>query len=63
LVLDADGSKRKKTVEIYKLLAGMGIPKDIIVATPREIEKYRNIPGKIIKPALSEGIVLYARTR
>ena len=59
VVLPRNGSKRKKTVEIYRLLAGMGVPKDVIVVTPEEIEKYRNIPGTIIQPAMREGKVVY----
>ncbi|MGH8246700.1 MAG: nucleotidyltransferase domain-containing protein [Gammaproteobacteria bacterium] len=61
VVLPSDGSRRKKVVEIYTLLAGMGMPKDVFVVTPEDIEKYRNIPGNIIGPALSEGKVLYER--
>ena len=52
-------SKRKMTVGIYKLLAGMGLPKDIVVVTLEEIEKYATIAGTLIKPALREGKVLY----
>ena len=59
IVLRAEGSKRKKAVEIYGLLAGMGIPKDIIIVTPEEVERYRDIPGTIIHPALREGKILY----
>lgn len=32
---------------------------DIIVATPENIEKYKNSDGTILKPALSEGKVIY----
>ena len=59
VVLPEDGSKRRKAVEIYRLLAGMGLPKDVIVVTPQEVEKYRNVPGTIIHPALREGKVVY----
>ena len=59
VVLPKDGSKRRKAVEIYQLLAGMGVPKDVIVVTPEEIEKYRHVPGTIIHPALREGKVVY----
>jgi len=39
----------------------IGLPKHILVATPEDIEKYRGIPGTIIRPALLEGKVLYER--
>ena len=61
VVLPVQGSKRKKAVEIYKLLAGIGVPKDVIVVTPEDIEKYKDLAGNIIGPALSEGKILYER--
>lgn len=61
VVVPLEGSKRKKAVEIYTLLAGLGLPKDVIVVTPEEIEKYGNVPGTIVKSALDEGKVLYDR--
>ncbi|MFH0702424.1 MAG: nucleotidyltransferase domain-containing protein [bacterium] len=32
---------------------------DVIVATPENVEKYKNTIGCIIKPALKEGIAIY----
>ncbi len=62
VVLRDAAPKRAKTVEIYRLLAGMGLPKDVIVVTPEEVERYRNVTGTIIHPALREGKVLYERS-
>lgn len=42
-------------------LHDVGVPKDIIVATPDEVARQRNIPGTIVYPALSEGQLLYVR--
>lgn len=53
--------KRAKEVEIYRLLADSDLATDVIVVTPEEIERYRNVLGTIIKPALQEGRVLYER--
>lgn len=61
VVLNVKGSKRRVAVKIYQTLAGMGVPKDIIVVTPEEVRKYRNIPGTIIRPALRQGRTLYER--
>lgn len=61
VVMSLQGSKRKKTVEMYGLLGGMGVPKDIIVVTPEEVQKYRTVPGTIVHQALSEGKILYER--
>lgn len=61
VVLAANGAKRRTTVEIYGLLAGIGMSKDIVVVTLEEVEKYRNVVGTVIRPALREGKVLYER--
>jgi hypothetical protein len=55
------GSKRRTAVEIDLALAGIGLPKDVIVVTPEEVERYRDVVGTIIYPALREGKVLYDR--
>lgn len=61
VVMSVQGSKRRKTVEMYSLLGGMGVPKDIIVVTPEEVQKYQKVPGTIVYQALSGGKVLYDR--
>jgi uncharacterized protein len=61
VVMPVTGSRRRKTVEIDLALAGIGLPKDIIVVTPEEVERYRDVVGTIIYPALREGKVLYDR--
>ena len=61
VVMRVSGSKRKLATEIDLALAGTGLPKDIIVVTPDEVERYRNVVGTIIYPALREGRVLYER--
>ncbi|MEK7404304.1 MAG: nucleotidyltransferase domain-containing protein [Acidobacteriota bacterium] len=62
VVAAASGAKRKLAVQIYRVLAGVGLPKDVIVVTLEEVEKYRDLPGTVIWPALREGKVLYERT-
>lgn len=61
VVLPFTGSKRAKQVEMRVALHDIRVPKDIIVATPEEIARRRDIVGTIIRPALREGRVLYAR--
>jgi len=61
VVMRVRGSKRKKAIQIDLKLAGMGLPKDVIVVTPEEVERYRNIVGTVIYPAVREGKVLYER--
>jgi uncharacterized protein len=61
IVMRDAAPKRQKAVAIYRLLAGIGLSKDIIIVTPDEIERFRDVPGTTIQPALREGRVLYER--
>lgn len=61
VVLSLQGSKRVKQIEMRVALNDMPVPKDILVVTPEELRRYRNVPGTIVYPALREGRVLYAR--
>ena len=63
VVMPVAGSKRETQIAIRCALHDIHVAKDIIVATPDEVEKRRNIVGTIIRPALGEGKVLYARGR
>ena len=61
VILSFTGSKMEKQLEMRIALHEFRIAKDVIVTTPDEVERRRNIPGTIIQPALQEGKVLYAR--
>jgi predicted nucleotidyltransferase len=61
VVMKVSGSKREKAVEIDLALAEIGLPKDVIVVTPEEVERYKDLVGTIIYPALREGEVIYER--
>ena len=63
VIMPVTGSKRETQIEIRCALHDIHVAKDIIVATPDEVERRRNIVGTIIRPALREGKVLYARGR
>ena len=51
----------RRTVPVYRLLAGLGVPKDIIWWTPEEIVEWRDVKSHLIHRALREGEVLYDR--
>jgi predicted nucleotidyltransferase len=51
----------KRTVPLYLLLAGMGVPKDLVWWTAEEIEEWRNVKSHFITTALREGKILYER--
>jgi len=62
VVARVSGAKRQREVELYRLLAGIGLPKDIVIVTPDDIEEYGQVPGTIIQSALRRGKVLYERS-
>jgi hypothetical protein len=43
------------------MLGGMGLPKDLVVATPDDLARYRDVPGTVFRAATRDGRVLYAR--
>ncbi len=61
VVMPVSGSRREKQIEMRVALHDIAVPKDIIVATPEQVARQRDIVGTIIRPALHEGKVLYVR--
>ena len=61
VVMDVNGCKRDKQVEIRFALHDIRGAKDIIVVTPEEFDRRRDIVGTIVRPAVREGKLLYAR--
>lgn len=50
---------RDIAADIYLSLYGIGEAVDIIVASPEQVEKYRDSPYLVINPALQDGVVIY----
>jgi predicted nucleotidyltransferase len=63
VVMPIAGSRRSQAAEMERALAGVGRPKDLLLATPEEVERDRDLPGTLIRTALIEGVVLYERGR
>lgn len=60
LVVKADVAHRGHLAEeIYMALAGIGVPVDIIVVTPQDVQRFKDRVGTIIPPALREGREIY----
>jgi len=59
VVCPVAGRKRELMVAMDRALGGLGIARDVIVLTPEEYERDRNIPGTVARPASLEGKVLY----
>ena len=62
LVIKADVKRRETARLIRRALEGLEplLPKDVIVVTPADVQKYGDVVGYILRPALREGRVLYA---
>jgi predicted nucleotidyltransferase len=59
VVMDVTGSKRRQAVEIDLALANRTFPLDLVVVTPEEFEKYRDVACHVVCPAVREGKVVY----
>jgi predicted nucleotidyltransferase len=54
-------SPRAEAARIYRALAGLRIPVDIVVVRSDYVRRHRDVVGTIVRPALREGRVLYVR--
>ena len=61
LVVMPEGTHRRRTAQrLYREIKGIGIPFDIIVATPGDLAKHKDNVGLIYRVALREGREVYA---
>ncbi|OGW52231.1 MAG: hypothetical protein A2Z50_06405 [Nitrospirae bacterium RBG_19FT_COMBO_42_15] len=61
IIMNTNAKPHKRAVPIRKVLKGIGIPKDVIVKTPEEFERFKDVIGTIIYPAAHKGRLLYER--
>ncbi|MCK6539350.1 MAG: nucleotidyltransferase domain-containing protein [Anaerolineales bacterium] len=59
VVMRAPVHRRRTAQKIYRSLHGTGIAIDVVVATEKDIQKYGQSAGTILKTVLQEGRVLY----
>lgn len=60
LIVVRDGVHRRKTAQaVYKSLGGIGFPKDVVVATEKDIRMFGENPSLVIYPALRQGREIY----
>ena len=59
VICPVSGSRRSLMVAMDRALKGLRIARDIVVLTPEEFERDRQIPGTVARPASLEGKVLY----
>ncbi len=60
LVIKAGAHRRAVAKAIYRKVAGVGCPVDVVVVTPEDVKRYGHSPALVIEPALRTGRVVYA---
>ena len=61
LVVMPEGVHRRRIAQmLYRKIRAVGIPFDVIVSTPSDLEKHKNNIGLIYRSILQEGKELYA---
>ena len=61
LIVVPDGTHRRRTAQrLYREIAGIGVPFDLVIATAGDIERHAENPGLIYRTALREGRQVYA---
>ena len=64
LVVMPEGVHRRRTAQLlYRQIRGLGVPFDILVATPNDLERHRDNIGLIYKTILREGREVYVASR
>lgn len=61
VVKDEVESLGAEAARIYRALAGLSTPVDVVVARSDYVRRHRDVIGTIVRPALREGRVLYVR--
>ncbi|MBI5892460.1 MAG: nucleotidyltransferase domain-containing protein [Deltaproteobacteria bacterium] len=61
VVMDTDMKPYERSLPIRKTLKYLGMPKDVIVRTPQEFERFKDIVGTIIYTAAHKGKVIYEK--
>jgi predicted nucleotidyltransferase len=54
-------STRAEAARIYRVLADLKVPIDVVVVRTAYAQRYGDLVGTVVRPALREGKVLYAR--
>jgi len=61
LVVMPEGVHRRRIAQLlYQNITGMGVPFDILVATPEDLRKHKDNIGLIYRAILKEGREVYA---
>jgi predicted nucleotidyltransferase len=59
VIMNSHLPRYKRSAIIYRALAGLLIPKDVIVYTPEEIEEWSEVPQAFISTIVKRGRVIW----
>jgi predicted nucleotidyltransferase len=61
LVVMPNGTHRRQTSQLlYRRIRQLGVPFDIVVATPKDLDVHKDNVGLIYRRVLQEGVEVYA---
>jgi predicted nucleotidyltransferase len=60
VVVDDDRHRRRTAQHLYRSVRGIGVPFDIIVAHPGDLERHKDNIGLIYRSVMREGREVYA---
>ena len=61
IIKDQVSSPRDEAARIYRALANMLISVDVVVVSKSYVQRYGDLIGTVVRPAIREGKVIYAR--
>jgi len=61
VIMESSLPRYKRAVPIYDALAGLLVPKDVVVYTPEEIEACADVPQAFITSVMNKGKILYEK--
>lgn len=61
VIMNTDAKPYERALPIRKTLKYLGMPKDVIVRTPQEFERFKDIIGTIVYTAAHKGKVIYEK--
>ncbi|MEE9297145.1 MAG: nucleotidyltransferase domain-containing protein [Phycisphaerae bacterium] len=59
VICPLQGDRAELALAMDRVLRGLRLARDIVVMTPEEFDRDRDIPGTLARPAALEGRVLY----
>lgn len=61
VVLSSSLPRYKRAIPVYDALAGLVIPKDIVVYTPEEVEDWGEVPQAFVTTVMNKGLIVYEK--